>query len=121
MNQTTQILENISSLNSSSSSNYQIWSILAINILLLLERVFKNAKLVVKCGPKGCYFGNKTPPVSDSSNDSPVPRRKSADKPPEIKINNTEISQSSDYDNFLEFQKFQKSRNNSKQSTEEKP
>jgi hypothetical protein len=57
-----------------SSSDIKIWILLAINILLLVERVVKGAK-VIKCNWHGCLVSNVTPPATDESN-SPIKRRK---------------------------------------------
>lgn len=56
---------------SSSSSTYETYAILIINVLLLLERIFKNGKFFIKCSGSGITFTNRTPPQSPAvSNDN---------------------------------------------------
>lgn len=56
---------------SSASGTYETYAILIINVLLLLERIFKNGKFFIKCSGSGITFTNRTPPQSPAvSNDN---------------------------------------------------
>lgn len=48
----------------SSDDKYQLWAIMALQFVFLLERVFKNGKFAMRCTKTSCFCGNRTPPVS---------------------------------------------------------
>ena len=67
-------------------TNYQISAVLIMNILLLLERIFKNGKFFVKCSRAGLSCGTRSPPATPkqsnnlNSDESPPPVRKKQKK-----------------------------------------
>jgi len=61
----------------SDASTYETYAILIINVLLLLERIFKNGKFFIKCSSSGLMFTNRTPTVS------PAESQDNADSPTE--------------------------------------
>ena len=76
------------------------YTTLAVTVLLLLERIFKNSKFVLKFGPSGFFCGNRTPPNSPAvSHDQESP----ATSTPE----NTPLSDS-DMEDYLEFKRWKK-------------
>ena len=71
---TTQIIQGLAESSLiAEDTNYTIWAILVINILLFLERVFKNTKFAVRCSKNGCFMGNRTPPHSLSNSAENIP------------------------------------------------
>lgn len=56
----------------SDASTYETYAILIINVLLLLERIFKNGKFFIKCGANGITFTNRTPPQSPAESQDNV-------------------------------------------------
>lgn len=47
-----------------SETTYEIWAILIMNALMLIERIFKTSKFAMRCTKTGCFCGNRTPPTS---------------------------------------------------------
>jgi len=113
------------------SLDYKTWAILAINVVLLLERAFKTlttGKFAIKCNGKGCFCGTRTPPQTpivsqdneSSPDDSPQQKRRhkrgrqleEATPPstphstPESSVADFDARSSSDYEEFAEFKRF---------------
>lgn len=112
------------------SLDYKTWAILAINVVLLLERAFKTlttGKFAIKCNGKGCFCGTRTPPQTpivsqdeeSSPDDSPQQKRHhnrgrqlEEATPPSTPHSTPESSvvefdaPSSDYEEFAEFKRF---------------
>jgi hypothetical protein len=63
------------------ASTYETYAILIINVLLLLERIFKNGKFFIKCSANGITFTNRTPPQSPAESQDNVESGSPAESP----------------------------------------
>lgn len=52
------------------NAQYQLWALLVMQGLLVLERIFKNSKVFCKCTKDGCTLTNRTPPQSPEASQS---------------------------------------------------
>lgn len=75
------------------NSQYQLWALLVMQGLVLIERIFKNSKVFCKCTRDGCTMTNRTPPQSpDASQAIEKPRRSSKPDNHEINMNDVMIA-----------------------------
>lgn len=94
---------------SSGSGTYETYAILIINVLLLLERIFKNGKFFIRCGKNGITFTNRTPPIS------PATSQDNVESPTESPENQAESDLDTDeLDEFRRWKARQKARKHMK-------
>lgn len=67
MSNITDIISQIDTSNN--DTNYQLTAVIVMNILLLLERIFKNGKFFIRCTKSGLFCGTRSPPSSSNSSD----------------------------------------------------
>jgi len=46
------------------NATYQLWALIVMQSLMLIERILKNSKIFCKCTKDGCTLTNRTPPQS---------------------------------------------------------
>lgn len=69
------------------NATYQLWALLIMQSLMLIERIFKNGKIFCKCSKDSCTLTNRTPPQSpDVSQSIEKNKQRKESKPEEINM-----------------------------------
>ena len=69
------------------NATYQLWALLVMQSLMLIERILKNSKIFCKCTRDGCTLTNRTPPQSpDASQAIEKPQSRKSSKPEAINM-----------------------------------